>query len=536
MKGKNMLAVLLGAALAVSCIGCGGGAEAGGDNAGNAGGTAADAGNESTQAASGEDGADGQTAGGEEEVDLSAQEPVTLTMVLLTDGADYPDSAEVDQKVSEICEAALNTTVNIERVSLWDYATTMNLKLSSGEPCDLFQGWMNYNTYAANEYFLDLEPYKEYMPDILDLIGNYVEMGYTNGKLYSVTALKDLPHDQGFILRKDWVDETGINLEEVDTMEKFGDLLRAIKKNHPDATPLTNGTTGNAAYGLYNMAEKEGGGFSMVDILTPGVGLLDPENSSVVSNLYATDEYKRSVELCYEWAQEGLIAKSDISSGAEQVRAGQSGGYAMPYKPGVTIQETTNCDTEMVIWKTDDSEALARTNNDYAWSVNANCAYPERAVQLLNYLYTSEECMNLLSWGIEGKDYVFVDEENGIINYPDGVDSSTVGYSLWSKFGVPNTYLQYLLEGSDPDQWDQMKAFNDGAKRSVALGFAFDATPVTSEVSAVQNVIAEYNTALGAGLMDPSVKYEEFLEKLEEAGINTIIEEAQSQLDAWLEN
>ena len=54
---------------------------------------------------------------------------------------------------------------------------------------NLFQGWMNYNTYASNGYFLDLEPYKEYMPDILDLIGNYVEMGYTGDKLYSVTSV-----------------------------------------------------------------------------------------------------------------------------------------------------------------------------------------------------------------------------------------------------------------------------------------------------------------------------------------------------------
>lgn len=462
------------------------------------------------------------------------KEPVTLTMVLLTDGADYADTAEVDARVSEICENALNTTVNIERVSLWDYATTMNLKLSSGEPCDLFQGWMNYNTYASNGYFLDLEPYKEYMPDILDLIGNYVEMGYTGDKLYSVTSVKDLATLQGFIMRKDWVEETGIDLTTVDTMEKFGDLLRAIKANHPEATPITNGTTGAMPYSFVNLKEKEGGGFSMVDTLSDGVGLVDPENSSVVSNLYATETYKKSVELCYEWAKEGLISKSDIASGAEQVRAGQSGGYAMPYKPGVDIQEKTNCDTEMVLWIPDQSEALATTNNTYSWSVNANCEYPERAVELLNYLYTSEECMNLLSWGIEDKDYVFTDKENGIINYPEGVDSSTVNYSLWSKFGVPNTYLQYLLEGSDPDQWTQMHEFNTGGKTSKAFGFAFDATPVTSEVSAVKNTIDEYGTALGSGLMDPAEKYDEFLEKLDSAGINAIIEEAQRQLDEWL--
>ena len=73
-----------------------------------------------------------------------------------------------------------------------------------------------------------------------------------------------------------------------------------------------------------------------------------------------------------------------------------------------------------------------------------------------------------------------------------------------------------------------------GGKTSKAFGFAFDATPVTSEVSAVKNTIDEYGTALGSGLMDPAEKYDEFLEKLDSAGINAIIEEAQRQLDEWL--
>lgn len=66
------------------------------------------------------------------------------------------------------------------------------------------------------------------------------------------------------------------------------------------------------------------------------------------------------------------------------------------------------------------------------------------------------------------------------------------------------------------------------------LVLPFDATPVTSEVSAVKNTIDEYGTALGSGLMDPAEKYDEFLEKLDSAGINAIIEEAQRQLDEWL--
>lgn len=269
------------------------------------------------------------------EADLSQQDPVDLTMILLTDGANYPDTNEVDQTVADIIKEDLNTNLSIERVSLWDFSTVMNLKLSSGEPADLLQGWNNYNTYAANGYFMDLESYRDFMPDILELIGDYVTMGYVGDKLYSVTSVKDLASLQGFILRKDWVEETGINLEEVTTLESFGELLRAMKENHPDATPLTNGTIGVQPYGFPSLVPTEDGFYMAQDLSSVGAGLVDPVNSSEVVNLYAQDYYREIVQCCYEWAAEGLISKSDISSGAEMVRAGTSGGYAMPYKPGV---------------------------------------------------------------------------------------------------------------------------------------------------------------------------------------------------------
>ena len=58
--------------------------------------------------------------------------------------------------------------------------------------------------------------------------------------------------------------------------------------------------------------------------------------------------------------------------------------------------------------------------------------------------------MNLLNWGEEGTDYVVEDEENGIINYPDGVTADNAGYSFNCGWELPNQFIAYKWDGSDP--------------------------------------------------------------------------------------
>ena len=50
----------------------------------------------------------------------------------------------------------------------------------------------------------------------------------------------------------------------------------------------------------------------------------------------------------------------------------------------------------------------------------------------------------------------------------------------------------------------------------------------------MNNVLNEYRAGLEFGVLDPDTALPEFLSKLETAGIDKIIAEKQSQLDAWL--
>ena len=66
------------------------------------------------------------------------------------------------------------------------------------------------------------------------------------------------------------------------------------------------------------------------------------------------------------------------------------------------------------------------------------------------------------------------------------------------------------------------------------MGYTFDPSNVSTALTAVSAVIGQYAPALDCGTVDPEQVIPEFVESLESAGINEIIEENQRQLDEWL--
>ena len=276
-------------------------------------------------------------------------EPVELTMVIQTDGIECADNAMLDEAINELLNEKLNVTLNIKRCTFTDTRTNMNLWLSSGEPCDVFNSWFSWNTYK--DYYADLTPYQDLMPNALEALGNFISNGYNGDQLLGLPAIKDWVSYSCYMMRKDIVEETGMNPEEIKTFADFEVLLRKIKENHPDMYPLTNGTAGRSTLFTSTVNAREDGTQYMTDMCIGtglGIGLMDPATSSEVSCMFFSDFYKDTIEMAYRWTEEGLMYDSSILNGFEQVVAGTAAGYGTSYKPGIESQETVSCGTEMV--------------------------------------------------------------------------------------------------------------------------------------------------------------------------------------------
>jgi putative aldouronate transport system substrate-binding protein len=148
----------------------------------------------------------------------------------------------------------------------------------------------------------------------------------------------------------------------------------------------------------------------------------------------------------------------------------------------------------------------------------------------LDMMYTNKDLVNTLIWGIEGKHYVKVSDN--VIRYPDGLDSSTVGYTM-NSLTTSNPFIAYTLEGEDPNIAQTIQQWNAAAKKSAALGFTFNASEVQNELTAIGNVLQQYQRVLETGSVDPKQMLPEFISQLKAAGIDRVIEQKQSQLDAW---
>ncbi len=275
------------------------------------------------------------------------------------------------------------------------------------------------------------------------------------------------------------------------------------------------------------------------DVLSDDLGVLENalSDSTQVVNFYDTDSFKEYCKWVYQWAQEGLMMPDAVNTTEgyqEFFNSGVGFGTFTSFKAGFEAEETRKCGKDIVVVQMENGAPHSTTSMvNASWCIANNSKNPEKAMQMLNLMYTNPEVSNLLVNGIEGDNWVFADESKGVITYPEGVDSSNTSYSSVG-WAWPNEQITYVWEGDDPDVWEQLGEFNKNAQPSPAKGFVWDNSEVLNEVTACNNVVEKYRAGLLTGCLDPETAIPQMNQELDAAGINTIIEAKQAQLDAWL--
>lgn len=513
---KKIISLLLILVITISTVACGNNAAS--DSGTEDGNTVAD---------------DGEQAGeNDATADASDLEPYNIVMAYVGDS--YDDIEKISAAISEITEPVFNCTVELMTVSWAELNESFTLMLSGSEQLDLFPVSKG-STYVNNGYVIDLK-------DLLDKYGNNIKqyvgedyMYYANveGTIYGVPpAMKEWTSNLGIIFRKDILEEAGFKEEDIKTLDDVEKVYETVSEMYPNMTMLAGRQEDTPGNSFANVVDLMGSSQA-----NAGVVLMDDTEGKVV-NYYETDYFAENMSRMYKWAQNGWISKdcATITETREnQMKAGSAFSYFCPIKPDTVAEQSRSVGSEVAAAILSDNVLQTGNVTGMPWGIGRNCKYPERVMQVLDYMYGSSEIMNLLNWGIEGEHYVVVDEENGIINYPDGVTSDTKSWGLGLGWQIPNQKIAYIWEGTDPEIWEQYTSWNTTeAKGFISNGFIFNDSDVQTEIAALYNVYAQYMDALGSGAVDPTENIDKFNKDLYNAGLQTVMDAKQEQLDQFL--
>ena len=462
----------------------------------------------------------------------NGDEPYTVTMVL--NGSTQPDEERIEQKINEILEPELNANLDIVVLPWASASQQLQLMLSGDEKIDVFYTQAtNAVQYMNAGQIIDMsELIDKYGINIKQIYGEDIaKINQIEGFVYGVPNQIERGSIPAVFMRKDLVEKYNIDTSQIKEPKDLESVFETVKAGEPDMTMLYSINDGDTP------VTRLFRGDNLSDNNYLGV-LMDQTNSTKLENFFATDWFKDTTTMLYNWYQKGYISQ-DAGTNTENWRtvckAGNLFSLFFAYHPGtpVEFESSTGYDFEIVPFY---NEPIINSSsyNGVTFSIAQNSENPEKTMEVLDYIYGSSEIMNLLNWGEQDKDYVIEDADNGIINFPEGITSDNAGYNLNLGWELPNQFIAYKWTGSDPKLWEKMEEFNSSAKSSKAVGFLFDSSNYSSEIAALSNIVKQYSGALYSGSGDPDELIPELLEALDDAGINEVIQAKQEQLDAFL--
>lgn len=453
MKSKKLTALFMSALLTMSALtGCGGGNEA------------ADAG----------------------KTNESGEREITVTM-MVTEAAtqEMPETSPITEAIKE----KFNINLELMIVPGADYTTKKSTTLASNSMPDIISGMTidEVKQYAGSGMFLNLDDYKEYASDYYALVEGEDRKIETNklrvnGGLYQFQKLEKhrIAIASSIAIRMDLLEEQNIPVPT--TFEEYYNAMLKIKEKHPEMYGFSSRNGTNYLLGQYAYSLGTGG-FPLFNS-TRGM-YYEPQSDSYVYGP-TSEKFTRVVEFMRKAYADGILdpdyATMDKDTMFEKLSSGKlmsvydnNSFVGRTYNPALAeVDPEAYFDILEPMADEDGNVRSYRYTKDWTDNVaviSSQTKYPERIVEMMNWLYT-EEGMLVSNFGVEGRDYVMENGEPVVKQelLDEAAGASDVFTAVQGKLGVGLLGLGfYIDEGlhkqtSDPifleqgekiDKWTQ---------------------------------------------------------------------------------
>lgn len=454
----------------------------------------------------------------------------TVNMVII--GKEQRDEARIETAMNKILEKEVGARIDIICLPFSTYSQQLQIMMAGNEKLDLVPVMReNAMGYISGGQIRELS-------GLIDSYGNnikavlekdMVKVSSVGEFVYGVPIEREYFLDTAIMMRKDLVEKYNIDTSNIHSLEDCEDAFRIIQKNEPKMKILLGnkdtGLFGNILYG--------------VDMMLDGYGVLENGGQSTnVVNLYECDQFVNLVKTAHDFYEKGYVDKEILTSTdtiSTVMQAGNGFAYLSSWKPSVEAEQTAVMGRDMIAVKIQDCDAFNSSDlvSWLSWGIAENSENPEKAMQVLDCLYNNEELVNLLDWGQKDVDYRVIDEDNGIIAYPEGMDAVTTGYHLSQYWELPMKYDHYIWEAYSREDMDEERKLDKTVMSSNAVGFMYNFSELTDEITALNDIKRAYLPLIVSGVADPEKILPEFNQKLYEAGLQKVMDEKQRQFNEW---
>ena len=454
-----------------------------------------------------------------------------------------------------------NTTVEFIDVSFDEYSEKFSQVLASGEGVDLaWTGWLiNKPQNIADGNLMPLDDLlAAYGQGIVDVLGENVVEIHRNadGNIYYLPSWQGLCGERrGWLVVTEiaelagdtWIEDTEAALNKwrnnYSGIEDFQAVLDQATKYlaaAKEAGKLGAGINTGRAFGwsMYN------GMYSFLGVGGAEIGITYCDGTFTVKDGVAGEHYKLYAKTMADWYKEGYIRSDIMSVDTSTLTTPKNGEitdttYVFSCDPYLTEADqdavTADAGMDMTYLPVEENASLI-LGGDTSYAIPYCADEPERAMMVLNAIYSQPDLYNTLIYGIEGEDYTKNADGTITTSYAGASPTADDSYGI-QRWIIGSCKNALINNGTDPNYYADLEALEETARVNPFLNFTFDRTNVEGICASILNVYYEYGPQLDNGVAGDNWEelYNNYMAARKDAGIEELVTEFQNQLNAYIE-
>lgn len=471
-------------------------------------------------------------------------------LIYHTIGGTPEDLKLVNDEINKYTKEHMNVEVELVFHGWDEYGSNLNTIINGGEAYDIAFGSSitGVQQFANQDLFLDIKTVIDKAPNLKALISEDLWKGVTrsDGEIFGVPAYKDSAAAQYWVFDKKLVEAYDLDISDVVSMDDLGSkILDKIAASDVEMPAHLN------KYPLY--FDKNGINSMLFEYESMAAGVGVKFGTTKVENIYAAEDIVHKFQLLADWYNKGYI-NPDANTRDEKDPDSDAIFSAQGWDEAASIWGQKRPAGVEVNRRLEPMFTSGTIQGSYL-VVSRAAQNAQDAIKFIERINVDKYLRNLYAYGIEGTHWNMTEKENVIVKTEQG--ASKYGVPAYSQAQFMNMYIaadvvneenaaQYpdlkigdpILEKANADQYRvDIHKMNQDAEASELLGFVFNPKNVEAEIAALDNIIKKYQATLltgAAGVDGLQGVLDQMHAEQESAGIQKVIDEAQSQIDAFL--